>query len=81
MKELFPIKETAAFSHIFKQTLIYYDKLGLFPFADVDPDNGDRYYSSLQPDMSDTVFRYKNIRCNRSLRICRRELIVPRSQL
>ena len=42
MKNLFSIGEVSKYQNISKQTLIYYDKIGLFCPAWVDPDNGYR---------------------------------------
>lgn len=52
MKNLFSIGEVSKYQNISKQTLIYYDKIGLFRPAYVDPDNGYRYYSPKQSDPS-----------------------------
>lgn len=72
MKELFSIGEVAAFAHISKQTLIYYDQIGLFPPAFTDPKNGYRYYSSAQLDLLDTILLLK--RCGLSLNAIRQQL-------
>lgn len=42
------ISEMASMHDISRQTLIYYDKIGLFEPEIVDEDNGYRYYSTLQ---------------------------------
>lgn len=39
MKDMFSIGELARYQNISKQTLIFYDKIGLFRPAYVDPDN------------------------------------------
>ncbi len=61
MKNLFSIGELAKYQHLSKQTLIYYDKIGLFRPAYVDPDTGYRYYSSKQIDYLDTILIMKKI--------------------
>ena len=55
MKDLFSIGELAKYQKISKQTLIFYDKIGLFRPAWVDPDNGYRYYSAAQLDELDAI--------------------------
>ena len=52
MDDKFSIDEISKFSKITKYTLRYYDKIGLFRPAYVDPDNGYRYYSPKQSDPS-----------------------------
>nr|WP_303182561.1 MerR family transcriptional regulator [Lachnoclostridium phocaeense] len=59
MDNLFSIGELADYQNISKQTLIYYDKIGLFRPAWVDPDNGYRYYSAKQIDYLDTILIMK----------------------
>ena len=61
MKNLFSIGEVSKYQNISKQTLIYYDKIGLFCPAWVDPDNGYRYYSAGQIDYLDTILIMKKI--------------------
>ncbi len=61
MKNLFSIGEVSKYQNISKQTLIYYDKIGLFRPAYVDPDNGYRYYSPKQIDYLDTILIMKKI--------------------
>ncbi len=61
MDNLFSIGELAAYQNISKQTLIFYDKIGLFRPAYVDPHNGYRYYSSKQIDYLDTILIMKKI--------------------
>lgn len=61
MKDLFSIGELAGYQNISKQTLIYYDKIGLFPPAYVDPNNGYRYYSAKQMDYLDTILVMKEM--------------------
>ena len=61
MNNLFSIGEVSRYQNISKQTLIFYDKIGLFPPAYVDPDNGYRYYSAKQLDDLDTILIMKKI--------------------
>lgn len=61
MEDLFSIGEVSKFQNISKQTLIFYDKIGLFRPAYVDPENGYRYYSSGQIDYLDTIMIMKRI--------------------
>ena len=61
MENLFSIGELAKYQNISKQTLIFYDKIGLFRPAWVDPDNGYRYYSAAQLDFLDTILIMKKI--------------------
>ncbi len=61
MKNLFSIGELSKQQNISRQTLIFYDKIGLFPPAYVDPDNGYRYYSAGQLDYLDTICIMKKI--------------------
>ena len=61
MQDLFSIGELARYQKISKQTLIFYDKIGLFRPAWVDPDNGYRYYSASQIDDLDTILIMKKI--------------------
>ncbi len=61
MENLFSIGELSKYQNISKQTLIYYDKIGLFCPAYVDPDNGYRYYSANQIDYLDTILIMKKI--------------------
>ena len=46
MNDLFTIGEISKHQNISRQTLIFYDKIGLFRPAYVDPENGYRYYSA-----------------------------------
>ena len=55
MNNLFTIGEIAKHQNISRQTLIFYDKIGLFRPAYVDPENGYRYYSAAQLDYLDTI--------------------------
>lgn len=61
MKNLFSIGELSKQQNISRQTLIFYDKIGLFCPSYVDPDNGYRYYSSNQLDYLDTICIMKKI--------------------
>ncbi len=61
MKDLFTIGELAKYQNISKQTLIFYDKIGLFPPAYVDPNNGYRYYTAKQIDYLDTILIMKEM--------------------
>lgn len=61
MKNLFSIGELSKQQNISRQTLIFYDKIGLFCPAYVDPENGYRYYSSNQLDYLDTICIMKKI--------------------
>lgn len=61
MKNLFPIGELSRLQNISKQTLIFYDKIGLFCPAYVDPNNGYRYYSANQLDFLDAILIMKRI--------------------
>ena len=94
-KNLFTIGELANYQNISKQTLIFYDKTGLFKPACVDPKNGYRYYSTGQIDKLDTIlimkkigFSLKEIReymkdytIDSSLVVLRRQLTVIRQQI
>lgn len=59
MEDYFSIGELSRYQNISKQTLIFYDKLGLFKPAFVDPTNGYRYYSASQLDELDTILILK----------------------
>ena len=61
MKLRFTTGELARLHGVSKQTLIFYDKIGLFRPAYVDPDNGYRYYSASQIDQLDTILIMKRI--------------------
>ena len=61
MEDLFSIGELSKYQNISKQTLIYYDKIGLFRPAYVDPRTGYRYYSASQIDYLDTILIMKKI--------------------
>ncbi len=61
MKGFFSVGELARQQNISRQTLIFYNKIGLFCPAHVDPDNGYRYYSAKQLDELDTILIMKRI--------------------
>ncbi len=61
MENYFSIGEVSRYQNISKQTLIFYDKIGLFRPAYVAPDNGYRYYSASQIDQLDTILIMKRI--------------------
>lgn len=61
MNNLFSIGEISKLQNISRQTLIFYDKIGLFCPSYTDPDNGYRYYSSNQLDYLDTICVMKKI--------------------
>ena len=61
MEHLFSIGELSKYQKISKQTLIFYDKIGLFRPAYADPNNGYRYYSASQIDYLDTILLMKKI--------------------
>ena len=61
MKDMFSAGELAKYQNISKQTLIFYDKIGLFRPAFTDPNNGYRYYSAEQLDYLDTILIMKKI--------------------
>ena len=65
MENLFSIGELSRYQNISKQTLIFYDKTGVFHPAYVDPSNGYRYYSASQLDELDTILILK--KCGLSL--------------
>lgn len=61
MKNLFSIGEISKMQNISRQTLIFYDKIGLFKPSFIDVQNGYRYYSSDQLDYLDTICIMKKI--------------------
>ena len=61
MDNFFSIGELSRYQNISKQTLIYYDRIGLFRPAYVDPDNGYRYYSAGQIDYLNTILIMKKM--------------------
>lgn len=61
MNNYFSIGELSKYQNISTQTLIYYDKIGLFKPSYVDEKNGYRYYSAEQLDYLDTILIMKTI--------------------
>ena len=61
MEDLFSIGELSKYQNISKQTLIFYDKIGLFCPDYVDPNNGYRYYCASQIDYLDNILIMKKI--------------------
>ena len=61
MEDLFSIGELSKYQNISKQTLIFYDKIGLFCPDYVEPNNGYRSYSASQIDYLDTILIMKKI--------------------
>ena len=61
MKGYFSIGELATIQNISRQTLIFYDQIGLFKPAYVDAATGYRYYSIKQLDLLDTICIMKKI--------------------
>ncbi len=61
MENMFSAGELAKLQNISKQTLLYYDKTGLFKPSYTDPENGYRYYSAEQLDYLDTILIMKKI--------------------
>lgn len=60
-KDMFSIGELAGCQNISKQALIFYDKIGLFKPAHVDPNNKYRYYTAQQIDYLDTILIMKEM--------------------
>ncbi len=60
-KHFFTAGEMAQLQGISKQTLLFYDKKGVFSPAFVDPKNGYRYYSAAQLPTLDTILMLKEI--------------------
>lgn len=60
MKNMFSVGELARYQDISRQTLIFYDRIGLFKPA-YTADNGYRYYSVEQVDYLDTILLLKKI--------------------
>lgn len=58
---MFSAGELAKLQNISKQTLLYYDNIGLFKPSYIDPENGYRYYSAEQLDYLDTILIMKKI--------------------
>lgn len=61
MENMFSAGELAKYQGISKQTLLFYDKIGLFQPSYTDPENGYRYYSAEQLDYLDTIIIMKKI--------------------
>ncbi len=61
MENMFSAGELAKLQNISKQTLLYYDKIGLFKPSCTNPENGYRYYSAEQLDQLDTILIMKKI--------------------
>lgn len=61
MNNMFSVGELAKLQNISKQTLIYYDAIGLFQPGYIDPETGYRYYSAKQLDYLDTILIMKKI--------------------
>lgn len=61
MQVKFTVGEFAKLHHISKQTLIYYDRIGLFQPQITDKQNGYRYYTAEQLETLDTIFILKEI--------------------
>ena len=61
MDNFLSIGELSRYQNISKQTLIYYDQIGLFRPAYVDPDNGYRYYRAGQSDYLDPILIMTNM--------------------
>ena len=61
MKDMFTAGEIAKYQNISKQTLLFYDKIGLFKPAYIDENNGYRYYSSGQLEYLDAILIMKKI--------------------
>lgn len=61
MKNYFSIGELSKMQNISRQTLIFYDRIGLFCPAYTDPNNGYRYYSAGQLNTLDTICILKKI--------------------
>lgn len=61
MNNYFSIGELSKLQNISRQTLIFYDKIGLFTPAYIDPENGYRYYNANQLDYLDTICIMKKI--------------------
>ncbi|CAM3523389.1 MULTISPECIES: MerR family transcriptional regulator [Saccharibacillus] len=55
------VSEMAKLCGISADTLRYYDKIGLFRPARIDPDNGYRYYSVMQSEVIGTVVELRHV--------------------
>ena len=61
MRDFFSIGEVAKYTGLSRQALIFYDKIGLFKPACVNPQNGYRLYSAKQLDLLDTILIMRRI--------------------
>ena len=61
MKPRFTTGELARLHGISKQTLIFYDKAGVFCPREIDPHNGYRYYAADQLEMLDHILMLKDM--------------------
>lgn len=61
MHQLFSIDELSSLQNISGQTLIFYDKIGLFCPAYINPNNGYRHYNAYQLDELDPICIMKRI--------------------
>lgn len=61
MNKLFTIGQFAALHGINKKTLMWYDQIGLFRPASVDPDNGYRLYSYRQSSVLETILLLREL--------------------
>lgn len=61
MNHLFSVGELSKLQNISRQTLLFYDRIGLFCPAYTNPENGYRYYSAAQLDSLDTICMMKRI--------------------
>ena len=61
MATMFTVGEMAKLSNLSKQTLIFYDRKGVFSPNYVDPENGYRYYSADQLELLDNILILKEM--------------------
>ncbi|WP_024615768.1 MerR family transcriptional regulator [Clostridium sp. Ade.TY] len=61
MEIKFTVGEVAKFHNLSKQTLIFYDKIGLFKPKIIDKSNGYRYYTAEQLEVLDSILILKEI--------------------
>lgn len=61
MNTQFTVGEIARLSHLSKQTLIYYDREGIFSPQAVNPHNGYRYYTADQLEVLDSILILKEM--------------------
>ena len=88
MNDLFTIGEISKHQNISRQTLIFYDKIGLFRPAYVDPENGYRYYTMSQMAdvqqilaLKEAGFTLEDIRQLRSAADANRVLVKKRKEI